>query len=146
VVTLPRTKTEPRHVVLNTEAQGILARAFAAHSSEWAFPSPSGSPYSRHYVSKVWRKGARGAGLQDFHFHDLRHHRATMALNAGFTAPIVMALGGWKTERMMRRYAAVTDKMLGAAAEAVSGSSHLQRLDTPALSSQSQRGGIFQCQ
>ncbi len=44
-----------------------------------------------------------------------------MALNAGFTAPIVMALGGWKTERMMRRYAAVTDRTLRAAAEAVSG-------------------------
>jgi hypothetical protein len=44
-----------------------------------------------------------------------------MALNAGFSAPIVMALGGWKTERMMRRYAAVTDKTLRAAAEAVSG-------------------------
>jgi integrase len=38
-----------------------------------------------------------------------------------FTAPIVMALGGWKTERMMRRYAAVTDQTLRAAAEAVSG-------------------------
>jgi len=38
-------------------------------------------------------------------------------------APIVMALGGWKrTERMMRRYAAVTDQTLRAAAEAVSGS------------------------
>lgn len=45
-----------------------------------------------------------------------------MALNRGFTAPIVMALGGWKTERMMRRYAAVTDQTLRAAAEAVSGS------------------------
>ena len=44
-----------------------------------------------------------------------------MALNAGFSALIVMALGGWKTERMMRRYAAVTDKTLRAAAEAVSG-------------------------
>jgi hypothetical protein len=44
-----------------------------------------------------------------------------MALNAGFTAPIVMALGGWKTERMMRRYAPVTDRTLRAAAEAVSG-------------------------
>ncbi len=44
-----------------------------------------------------------------------------MALNKGFTAPIVMALGGWKTERMMRRYAAVTDRTLRAAAEAVSG-------------------------
>src|SRR6266508_3588612 len=32
-----------------------------------------------------------------------------------------MALGGWKTERMMRRYAAVTDQTLRAAAEAVSG-------------------------
>ena len=44
-----------------------------------------------------------------------------MALNRGFTAPIVMALGGWKTERMMRRYAAVTDQTLRAAAEAIAG-------------------------
>jgi len=44
-----------------------------------------------------------------------------MALNRGFSAPIVQALGGWKTERMMKRYAAVTDHTLRAAAEAVSG-------------------------
>ena len=43
-----------------------------------------------------------------------------MALNRGFSAR-VQALGGWKTERMMKRYAAVTDAMLRAAAEAVSG-------------------------
>ena len=36
-----------------------------------------------------------------------------MALNAGFSAPIVQALGGWKTERMMKRYAAVTTKLSG---------------------------------
>jgi hypothetical protein len=42
------------------------------------------------------------------------------------TAPIVMALGGWRTERMMRRYAAVTDQTLRAAAEAVSGSETAQ--------------------
>jgi hypothetical protein len=35
-------------------------------------------------------------------------------LNAGFTAPIVMALGGWKSEAMMRRYAAVTNQTLRA--------------------------------
>jgi hypothetical protein len=34
-----------------------------------------------------------------------------------------MALGGWKTERMMRRYAAVTDQTLRAAADAVAGCS-----------------------
>ncbi len=121
VVTLPRTKTEPRQVVLNSEARGILTQALAAQSGEWVFPGPKGRPYSRVHIGRVWRKAARAGGLSDFHFHDLRHHGATMALNAGFTAPIVMALGGWKTERMMRRYAAVTDKTLRAAAEAVSG-------------------------
>jgi integrase len=78
-------------------------------------------PYGRSQIGKVFRKASRDGGLKDFHFHDLRHHGATMALNKGFTAPIVMALGGWKTERMMRRYAAVTDATLRAAAEAVSG-------------------------
>ena len=45
-----------------------------------------------------------------------------VALNRRFTAPIVMALGAWKTEKMMRRYAAETDATLRAAAEAVAGS------------------------
>jgi integrase len=58
--------------------------------------------------ARLFCKAARGAGLRDFNFHDLRHHGATMALNRGFTA-----LGGWKTERMMRRYAAVTDQHYG---------------------------------
>ncbi len=32
-----------------------------------------------------------------------------------------MDLGGWKNERMMRRYAKVTDRVLRAAAEVISG-------------------------
>jgi hypothetical protein len=42
-----------------------------------------------------------------------------------------MALGGWKTERMMRRYAAVTDQTLRAAAEAVSGNEPESRAGVP---------------
>ena len=44
-----------------------------------------------------------------------------------------VVLGGWKTERMMRRYAAaVTDQTLRAAAEAVSGAeSHSKICDFP---------------
>lgn len=120
VVTLPRTKTEPRHVVLNQEAQEILKRVLESHASEWVFPSPDNRPYSRVHVGREWRKASRAVGLTDFHFHDLRHHGATQALNAGFSGPIVQALGGWKSEKMMRRYAAVTDKTLRAAAEAAS--------------------------
>ena len=47
VVTLPRTKTTPRHVVLNSEARGILARALAAAKGDLLFPNPDGQPYLR---------------------------------------------------------------------------------------------------
>ncbi len=121
VIQLPKTKEGPGTVVLSAEAQGILQAQLDSHGSEWVFPASHGGPYGRDYPSQVWREAARAAGLSDFHFHDLRHHGATMALNAGYSTPIVMALGRWGTEKMMRRYAAVTDKTLRAAAEAVSG-------------------------
>ena len=122
VVMLPKAKAGARPVILSAEAQKILqGQLERATTGEWVFPSPDGRPYSRVHVSRVFRKASRGAGLRGFTFHDLRHHGATMALNRGFSAPIVQALGGWKTERMMKRYAAVTDQTLRAAAEAVSG-------------------------
>jgi len=134
IVRLPQTKTEPRHVVLNREAQGILARGLSGLSHEWVFPSPTDRPYSRHYVGKVWRRAARAAGLVDFHFHDLRHHGATMILNAGFSGSVVQDAGRWKSDRMMRRYAAVTDQTLRAAMEATSRGSKLrQQAGKPAI-------------
>jgi len=121
VIMLPKAKAGARPVILSAAARKILAGQLEGQTSEYVFPGPEGRPYSREQVGKVFRRAARAAGLRDFRFHDLRHHGATMALNKGFTAPIVMALGGWKTERMMRRYAAVTDQTLRAAAEAVAG-------------------------
>jgi len=122
VVLLPQTKGEPRAVVLSHDAQKILARQLEAHDREWVFPNAqTGAPFCRYHISHVFRRAARAAGLKDFHFHDLRHHGATKALNSNYSAPIVQQLGGWKTERMLRRYAAVTDQTLRAAAEAVSG-------------------------
>jgi len=47
--------------------------------------------------------------------------------NRGSGAPIVMTLGGRKTERAMRRYAAMTDSTRRAAAEAVSGAESFVR-------------------
>ncbi|SRR6266508_925131 len=143
VILLPEAKAGARPVVLSDAAQKILRGQHDAHpGSEWVFPGRHGRPLSREHIGRIFRKATRGAGLKDFHFHDLRHHGATMALNRGFSGPIVMALGGWKTERMMRRYAAVTDHTLRAAAEAVSGAEsgngewQRSRNSTPALASQ----------
>ena len=124
VILLPRAKAGARPVMLSEASRKLLRAQLELQDGPWVFPKPNGRPYSREQVGKAFRRAARAAGLKDFRFHDLRHHGATMALNKGFTAPIVMALGGWKTERMMRRYAAVTDQTLRAAAEAVSGSEY----------------------
>ncbi len=129
VVSLPRAKGGARQVILSADAQKILRGQMEAHpASDWVFPGPDGRPYDRSHVGRVWRKAARLAGLRDFHFHDLRHHGATMALNKGFKDSVVMALGGWKTQKMMRRYAAVTDETLRRAAEAVAGNEPWQQV------------------
>ena len=120
VILLPKTKTGPGMVILSTAAQEILRDALAASPSEWVFPSPSGGPYTRGAVSRVFKRATRQAGLEDFHFHD-RHHGAMRALNAGLSPAVVMGLGRWRNERTMRRYAKITDRVLRAAAEVVSG-------------------------
>jgi hypothetical protein len=63
---LPRTKTDPRAVILNAAAQKVLHTQLAAHTSEWVFPNPEGRPYSRGRISRVFRKASRGAGLTGF--------------------------------------------------------------------------------
>lgn len=126
VVLLPRAKGGARAVMLSGQAQKLVRGQLESHEREWVFPNPAGRPYSRNLVSKKFRRAARGAGLKDFHFHDLRHDGATRALNAGVTPPILMQLGGWKTEKMMRRYAAVTDASLRRAAEVVAGNEEWQ--------------------
>jgi len=143
VVLLPRAKGGARSVILNAEAQKILRRQLESQESDWVFPNPDGTPYSRVHVSRVFRKASRSSGLRDFHFHELRHHGATMALNAGFSGEIVMKLGGWKTAKMMRRYAAVTDQTLRAAAEATSGGAEWQgraKAATPHNSTRPRKG------
>ncbi len=121
VIVLPKTKTGPGSVVLSAEARRLLQTQLESHDSPWVYPNPrTGEPYSRSRVSGRWHKATIEAGLEDFHFHDLRHHSATVALNAGFGSSTVMALGRWSSERIMRRYAVITDRTLRGAAEAVS--------------------------
>jgi integrase len=120
VILLPQAKAGARQVILNAEAVKLLRTALESHDDELVFPSPQGGPYSASHVGRSWRRAARRAGLKDFHFHDLRHHGAVMAAQK-FPDRVLMALGGWKTPRMVGRYAAITDTTLRAAAEAVSG-------------------------
>jgi integrase len=66
--------------------------------------------------------------FSDVNSHDLRHQRATVALNASFSGQVVKDLSGWNSEAMSRRYAALTDETLKLTAEAVAAHGTGQRL------------------
>jgi integrase len=114
---LPRAKGGPRPVRLSAEARAILTRAMAREPRHaYVFANPrTGQPYSRVHVSRCWRIAARECGLNDFHFHDLRHHGPTIAANdpnRPASVSILRALGGWKSDKMVERYASVLNPTL----------------------------------
>jgi integrase len=106
LILLPQTKTVPRAVILGDEARALLERQIwsVPADARLIFPNHTGQPYSRVHITRVWRKAARAIGLRNFTFHDLRHHGTTVAVNAGASDRVIMALGGWKNPKQIERY------------------------------------------
>lgn len=57
---------------------------------------------------KAWLQLTERAGLPGLLVHDLRRSAAKAARRAGVPESVVMAMGGWKTAAMFRRYAIVS--------------------------------------
>lgn len=55
------------------------------------------------------------AGIEDFTVHDWRHHWASRCVMAGVDLITIMRMGGWKSLRMVQRYAAVDTTHMHAA-------------------------------
>jgi integrase len=89
-------------VPLNDMAMGVLARRAGQHS-EYVFS------YQGNRIKQVstmaWYHARKRAGLTDFRFHDLRHTWASWHIQHGTPMFALQELGGWETERMVRRYA-----------------------------------------
>ena len=61
-----------------------------------------GNPLTRAHSSACTR-----ASIADFTVHDWRHHWASHCVMAGIDLITIMRMGGWKSLRMVQRYAAV---------------------------------------
>jgi integrase len=109
VLHIPRTKNEePLHVPLNKDALAIL-RKLQAHGNgkDQVFCSretgkPLGGP--KHWFTAAVRE----AGIEDFHWHDLRHDFATRLRRAGVPLEDIADLLGHKTLAMTKRYAHIS--------------------------------------
>jgi integrase len=70
------------------------------------------SPYVFNGVSfrKAFETARNRAGLEDLHFHDLRHTAITRMLEQGITAPNVMKISGHTQHKTFMRYVNQTEE------------------------------------
>ena len=116
---LPDSKTGPRTVLLNADAQAILMRRMAYGSSPWVFSSVKDPSRHQHCGLPLWYVIRAETGIGDVRLHDLRHTVASQATLAGVPLTVTARLLGHSDVRMTIRYAHVGDREVEAAAERV---------------------------
>ncbi|MCP2041718.1 integrase [Neisseria sp. HSC-16F19] len=89
-------------VPLNADAMAVLA-ACLGEDKKHVFVF-RGKPMLR-VNGNAWRQALKRAGIEDFHFHDLRHTWATRHVMNGTPLHVLQELGGWNDITMLRKYA-----------------------------------------
>jgi integrase len=98
---------QTRRLPLNAEAAAILQawRQFRSRRASAArvFPGSDGDGLQR--IDKAWRSLIEIAGIENFRFHDLRHHFASRLVRSGIDLNTVRELLGHADISMVLRYA-----------------------------------------
>lgn len=115
---------EPRTLPLAGKALEALRalRLQDSARSEYVFSQPSGLPGPYEHFDAHWYAALKTAGIEDFHFHDLRHTTASMLAAQGASLLEIADVLGHKTLAMVKRYshlvvdhkARVIEKMIAA--------------------------------
>ena len=71
-------------------------------------------PVSGNAVRLVWGRVVKKAGIDDLHFHDLRHEAVSRFFELGLTTPEVALISGHRDMRMLFRYSHPTRSHIAA--------------------------------
>jgi integrase len=98
-------------------AEAVVALANLPHKSGPVFRRPDGHPYRAKddgggQIKTGFRAACRRAGIKNFTPHDCRHTWATWHYAANRDLAGLMELGGWRSERMVLRYAHINKAQL----------------------------------
>jgi integrase len=98
---------ETYHVPMNEELRGVLRGLGSRLKSPWVFPGLKGKTAlnATNYMNRVFGPAVERAGIENFHWHDLRHTFASRLVMAGVDLTTVKELVGHETITMTQRYA-----------------------------------------
>jgi integrase len=85
-------------------------------------------PYSTDAISAAFTRACAFLGIEDLHFHDLRHEGVTRLFEMGRTVPLAASVSGHRSWQSLQRYTHVRQ-----AGDRWSGWSWLKAVTTPAL-------------
>lgn len=91
-------------VPLNKTAMSVIVKQIGKHP-KYVF-TYKGNPVG-YFYTEAFKKALKRAGIEDFHWHDLRHCWASWLANAGVPKEIRVRLGGWgggRGKEMVDRY------------------------------------------
>lgn len=114
-------------VQLSDAAVAVLTRQRAdpKRHRRWVFPYRGRSVHDTG--QRAWQAACKTAGLAGFHWHDLRHTWASWHVQNGTPLAVLQELGGWKSIKMVQRYAHLAPSHLAGYA----GNSGLQPVTKP---------------
>ena len=93
-----------RHIPLNSEALHAFNEwATGSNNENLVFPSTDGRPFDN--VKKSWAELLKDAKIDQFRWHDMRHHFASRLVMAGVDINTVRELLGHGDLKMTLRYA-----------------------------------------
>jgi integrase len=70
----------------------------------WVFTKPDGRPLNPNTDYHEWKSLLKEAGLRETRLHDARHTAATVLLILAVPTPTAMAIMGWSSAAMAKRY------------------------------------------
>lgn len=116
VIHITQTKTDrDRQLPMSQPVRQVLLSLRKDRKGEFVIHSRDGKPVVE--IKRAFRAACDDAGIEDFHFHDLRHTFATRVGDAGHNSRTIAALLGHANTAMTERYTHATNDALRGAVE-----------------------------
>lgn len=108
-----------RAVPLNDDAYGVLNRRLHT-ADKWVFTRDGGEGILiQEHDKRIFKRACEAVGIEDFHWHDLRHTWASWHVQGGTPIMVLKELGGWEKIEMVQKYAHLAPSHVAAHANTV---------------------------